>query len=391
MSNAPPVGHVEDHDPLVDAIQRLAQLVFGPDRATRSRTAAILLCAMMYAICCLAADRAAELGVMRSFAPPLLAMTSLPAYVVFFGLVRSGRTRAFKDPTLMVPQNLFALLAIGFAYTAVGPDDRGMVLVLLALVTVFGMYTHTPKQSAAIGVLAVVALATTMAVLSWLDPAYYPPALELIRFELLAGSMPVVVISAYRLSTWRERVAAQRVALRAALEQVQKLAIRDPLTGLYNRRHMQEKLEHSIRRFDRYGERFAIALIDLDHFKQINDQHGHKAGDAALTAFAAAASTVLRETDTVARWGGEEFLVLLPNATASKAAIAMRRLRDTLARGTLPQGVADIRLRFSAGIAIHDTPGNAVQLLERADKALYQAKRQGRDRDVVAPGMRPAT
>jgi len=129
----------------------------------------------MYAICCLAAGMAADLGVMRPFAPPLLAMTSVPAYLVFFGLVRSGRTRALKDPTLMVPQNLFALMAIGFAYTAVGPNDRGVVLVLLALVMVFGMYTHTPKQSAAIGVLAVVALAVAMAVLSWLDPVYYPP------------------------------------------------------------------------------------------------------------------------------------------------------------------------------------------------------------------------
>lgn len=391
MNNTPPAGHIEEHDPLVDGIHRLAQWVFGPDRATRSRTAAILLCAVMYAICCLAAGMAADLGVMRPFAPPLLAMTSVPAYLVFFGLVRSGRTRALKDPTLMVPQNLFALMAIGFAYTAVGPNDRGVVLVLLALVMVFGMYTHTPKQSAAIGVLAVVALAVAMAVLSWLDPVYYPPMLELIRFELLAGSMPVVVISAYRLSAWRERIAAQRIALRSALEQVQKLAIRDALTGLYNRRHMQDKLDHSIRRFDRYGERFAIALIDLDHFKQINDQRGHKAGDAALAAFAAAAGNVLRETDTVARWGGEEFLVLLPNATASKAAVAMQRLREALARGPLPHGDAHIHLRFSSGIAIHDAPGNAVQLLERADKALYQAKRQGRNRDVVAAGMRPAS
>lgn len=384
MSGNPATSVAEEHDPVIEAISRLAAFVFGPDRATRLRTAAILLCAVMYLICCLASRMAADIGVMRSFAPAWLAWTSLPAYVVFFLLVRSGRTRRLKDPTLMIPQNVFALLAIAFAYTAVGPHDRGLVLVLLALVTVFGMYTHTPKQSAAIGIVATLVLAAIMGILSWLDPVYYPPAHELIRFELLAGSMPVVVLSAYRLSTWRERVATQRRDLRLALEQVQKLAVRDVLTGLYNRRFMQQKLDQSVKRFDRYGERFAVALIDLDHFKQVNDQHGHKVGDEALQAFASAAMLVLRETDTVARWGGEEFLVVLPNATAGKAAVAMRRLREALSHTPVSASAPGLRVRFSSGIAVHEAPGNVAQILERADKALYQAKRSGRDRDALA-------
>lgn len=389
MTTAPSATTSEEHDPIIEAIGRLAAFVFGPDRATRLRTAAILLCAGMYVICCHAARMAADIGVMRDYAPAWLAGTSLPAYVVFFLLVRSGRTRHLKDPTLMIPQIVFALLAIAFAYTAMGPNDRGVVLVLLALVTVFGMYTHTPKQSAGIGIAASLLLAATMGALSLLDPVYYPPARELIRFELLAGSMPVVVLSAYRLSSWRERVAIQRRELRAALEQVQKLAVRDVLTGLHNRRFMQDKLDQCVKRFDRYGERFAVALVDLDHFKQINDQHGHKVGDEALQAFAAAATQVLRETDTVGRWGGEEFLVVLPNATGHKAEVAMRRLREALSHTAVSASAPGLRVRFSSGIAVHDAPGNVMQILERADKALYQAKRDGRDRDTLAP--RPGT
>ena len=127
---APPV---QPHDPIVDAVGRMVNVLFGPDRATRARTAAILLCAIMYGICCSAAYYAASIDLMRPFAPKLLLATSMPAYVAFYSLVRFGKTKQLKDPTLMLPQNIFALLAIAFAYTAVGPHDRGVVLVLIAL------------------------------------------------------------------------------------------------------------------------------------------------------------------------------------------------------------------------------------------------------------------
>ena len=373
-------------DRLMDALQRSALAILGPDRHTRGHTSIILLCAVTYAICCAAAAHAATVGMMLPFGPQILTIVTFPAHLIFYVLVRSGVTRHWRDPGLMVLQNLYALLAISFAYITLDPSERGMVLVLIALVIVFGMYTHAPRLSVMNGVLAMVLLGAAMGVLSSVDPTYYPPQLELLRFGVMLGSLPVLIFTAYLISSWRQRLSTQRRELQQALDQVQQLATRDALTGLYNRRHMQEKLAYAAQRFQRYGERFTVALIDLDHFKRINDEHGHVVGDQALMAFASAASMVLRDTDTLARWGGEEFLFLMPNTSPQKATIALDRVRDALASVTVSQVAPQLRLRFSAGLALCLGQEGTDATLERADQALYQAKSAGRHRSVVAAG-----
>lgn len=383
MSEA--LGNMPQHDPIIDSMGHLVKLVFGPDRATRARTGVILLCALMYAICCSAAFYAAEVGMMRDFAPKLLLATTIPCYTVFYVLVRTGRTRSMRDPNLMIPQQSFSLLAIAFAYTAIGPHDRGLVLVLIALVMVFGMYTHQPRQAAFAGVLAMLLLAMCMGVLSHIDPVYYPPTLELLRFELMIGTLPPLILAAYQISAWRNRLAQQRRELRDTLEKVQTLASRDALTGLYNRRHMQDRLVDSAKRHERYGERFTVVLVDLDHFKRVNDVHGHRVGDEALMAFAAAATLALRESDTVGRWGGEEFLFILPNTSPTKALVALDRLRAALQHCSISSRVPGLRVAFSAGVAQHDLAAPVHRTLERADHSLYQAKTAGRNRSLVAP------
>jgi len=379
------LGNTPQHDPIIDSMGQLVKFVFGPDRATRARTGVILLCALMYAICCSAAFYAAEVGMMRDFAPRLLLATATPCYAIFYVLVRTGRTRSMRDPNLMIPQQSFSLLAIAFAYTAIGPHDRGLVLVLIALVMVFGMYTHQPRQAAFAGVLAMVLLAMCMGVLSHIDPVYYPPTLELLRFELMIGTLPPLILAAYQISAWRNRLAQQRRELRDTLEKVQALASRDALTGLYNRRHMQDRLLDSAKRHERYGERFTVVLVDLDHFKRVNDVHGHRVGDEALMAFASAATLALRESDTVGRWGGEEFLFILPNTSPTKALVALDRLRAALQHCSISSRVPGLRLAFSAGVAQHDLAAPVHRTLERADHSLYQAKASGRNRSLVAP------
>ena len=379
------LSNMPQHDPIIDSMGRLVKLIFGPDRATRARTGVILLCALMYAICCSAAFYAAEVGMMRDFAPKLLLATTIPCYTAFYVMVRTGRTRAMRDPNLMIPQQSFSLLAIAFAYTAIGPHDRGLVLVLIALVMVFGMYTHQPRQAAFAGVLAMVLLAMCMGMLSHIDPVYYPPTLELLRFELMIGTLPPLILAAYQISAWRNRLAQQRSELRDTLEKVQALASRDALTGLYNRRHMQDRLIDSAKRHERYGERFTIVLVDLDHFKRINDVHGHRVGDEALMAFASAAILALRESDTVGRWGGEEFLFILPNTSPTKALVALDRLRAALQHCSISSRVPGLRVAFSAGVAQHDLAAPVHRTLERADHALYQAKTAGRNRSLVSP------
>jgi diguanylate cyclase len=365
----------------------LIHWILGSDKYMRSRVVGVGLCTVVYCLCCLAAWQGAQIGVVRPWAVPVIGVVALPVNLLVLALVRSGWSLRLPDPSLMLPQNALALCTISFAYTTIGPDDRGLVFVLLTLVMVFGMYTHTPRQTLVIGGGAIALLGGIMVVLTGVDPAFYPPQSELIRFELLLGCMPVLAFTAHKLAVWRDRLKVQRAELTQALATVQQLATRDALTGLVNRRHMQERLDEAVQRLGRHGERFTVALIDLDHFKQINDQHGHRVGDEALAAFSQAATSVLRDSDTLARWGGEEFLVLFPDTQPEQACIPLQRLQNLLVSTPVSAHEPGLRLKFSAGLCLHVASATLDHTLERADAALYEAKRSGRNRAVLAPRL----
>jgi diguanylate cyclase (GGDEF)-like protein len=188
-------------------------------------------------------------------------------------------------------------------------------------------------------------------------------------------------------------IAAQRVTdLHTELErhrtQLAHLARHDPLTGLANRRSLQEDLEVLHARSQRYGRRFALAMCDLDRFKAYNDTHGHQAGDQALRAVATTIARELRGGDTVYRYGGEEFLLILPEQTLETARIAVERVRSAVERLAFPQPAAGPggTLTLSAGIAALDPgePTTVGELLEQADAALYRAKSAGRNQLALA-------
>ncbi|MFZ5522120.1 MAG: GGDEF domain-containing protein [Pseudomonadota bacterium] len=386
-----------------------AAWLLGQDRATRQRTGAVLLCLVLYLFCAGVAQAAARGGVMRPGLAPWIVALAVPAHAGFYAAVRSGWSLRLRDPSLMLAQNGFALVLIVCAYTQTRPVDRGLVLVLLALVVAFGMYTHTPRQAVGVAASAVGLLGAAMLVLTRLEPAYYPAPLELLRFELLAGALPAMALGARQIALWRQRAQAQRRELHAALERARHLATHDPLTGLFNRRQMLALLEQERQRVAAGGARpFAVALLDIDHFKALNDRLGHRAGDEALCTFARTAAEVLRRTppdttgrdpDLLARWGGEEFLVLLPGADARTALAPLERLRSRLRELPAVRGDRACRLSFSAGVVQDDGCSELATLLDRADRALYQAKAAGRDRtvchgmpegeDAAAPGDPP--
>jgi diguanylate cyclase (GGDEF)-like protein len=188
-------------------------------------------------------------------------------------------------------------------------------------------------------------------------------------------------------------IAAQRVTdLHAELDrhraELAHLARHDPLTGLGNRRSLDEDLEVLHARSQRYGRRFAVAMCDIDRFKAYNDTHGHQAGDQALRAVAATIAQELRGGDSVYRYGGEEFLLILPEQTPDTAVIAVERVRSAVQRLAIPQPAAGLggTLTLSAGIAAFDPDEapTAEQLLQRADAALYRAKAAGRNQLALA-------
>ncbi|MBI2379598.1 MAG: diguanylate cyclase [Gammaproteobacteria bacterium] len=163
---------------------------------------------------------------------------------------------------------------------------------------------------------------------------------------------------------------------------LEELAITDELTGLRNRRYLSHELGKEWRRAKRFGSAFSLLLMDIDHFKLINDAHGHAAGDAVLVAVARILREAARETDCVARWGGEEFVILLPGVSGAGTRAFAERLRLQIAELTVPVREQRLSCTVSIGLAdsldlVADTPE---RLLELADKALYRAKSEGRNR-----------
>ena len=167
--------------------------------------------------------------------------------------------------------------------------------------------------------------------------------------------------------------------LRKAHGKAVQESLTDALTGVPNRRHIMQLAEASLSDRRRQSQPLSLAVLDLDHFKSINDNHGHHVGDAVLRAFCAHVSERMRTSHTLGRLGGEEFLLLMPGTTVTDAETVMDRVRRTL------QPLDGVEYTFSAGLA-QARPGEALPaVIERADEALYQAKRTGRDRSVTSP------
>jgi diguanylate cyclase (GGDEF)-like protein/PAS domain S-box-containing protein len=182
--------------------------------------------------------------------------------------------------------------------------------------------------------------------------------------------------------------ALEDVTDRVLLEQkLEHQAHTDALTGLVNRGHFLELAAKELPRARRYRNPVSIAMLDLDYFKAINDSHGHESGDHVLKRFAAICRASLRESDLLARIGGEEFVILFPETTCEKAREVAERIRENVAAATVPsaQGEA-IRFTTSIGIAeLSESDKNIDALISRADRVLYEAKRSGRNRTCVAP------
>ena len=163
----------------------------------------------------------------------------------------------------------------------------------------------------------------------------------------------------------------------------------DALTGLFNRRHVIARSGLLIESHDRREDQLTLAIIDIDHFKSINDVHGHHVGDQVLKEFGAHARSLLRANNLLARWGGEEFLILFPQTTMNEALGALSRLRTSIPIARTPEGQS-VSYTFSAGVASLGRGDTFDVLVQRADQALYSAKRDGRDRVCrAAPEQRP--
>ena len=210
--------------------------------------------------------------------------------------------------------------------------------------------------------------------------AVYARGIEALRFEILFVLTPPALglVSGFFVDRIRREGELSLQDLRSRNVELEELAYRDPLTRLYNRRYGFENLRKAVSFSRRYGGELHILVLDIDHFKKVNDELGHPAGDEVLVELAKILQGIVRETDTVARIGGEEFLVILPYSRAEHVQGVANRIRDTTARTTFTS--VPWRVTVSVGVTALREGDTADSIFPRADRFLYESKHGGRNR-----------
>ena len=185
------------------------------------------------------------------------------------------------------------------------------------------------------------------------------------------------------------RILGLEEALKSSLAEIRELSIRDPLTGAFNRGYMDHQLKHEVQRAYRYQHPLSIMICDLDHFKKINDTHGHQAGDTVLKSCVANITASIRQNiDWVARYGGEEFVIVLPETDAAGCGVVAERIRERVALAPGAKDSSSIKVTASFGTvtlvpADDSAYTNPADLLQRADVCMYLAKESGRNRVIA--------
>lgn len=301
----------------------------------------------------------------------------------FFALVRVSYILHIAPRQLAVMQALFAIACNMGAYMVTGPI-RGASLMVLLVVMVFCTFSLRPRATLGLCAICIIALAATM---SWMvshDPQQFPAHVEMMNFVMASTSLLAVTLLTGEMSKLRSGLKLQKQELLAAVGKIRTLATVDELTSLANRRYMNEVLTAEERRQAGPDQPMCIALLDIDFFKNVNDKFGHDGGDAVLRTFAVAARAQLREADLLARWGGEEFLLMLPQTQMTVAQLVLRRMADSVGAIRIPGLDIGRDVTFSAGLVQRRDGEPFAETISRADKAMYAAKASGRNKVVTA-------
>lgn len=332
----------------------------------------------------LALNVGASLGLIDEQACRWLTLTALVTTGVFYALMRSGVNQRFSDPALTEWQGSSVILFLAWGYLIGGPG-RPLALLLLMVILLFSMFTNTPRQLFRACVLAGLSFGSAMACVAWeARSELNAAAMQLVYACVLLLALSTVSLLIHQMHQLRRQAQVRQHELAEALDRIRDLATHDELTGLINRRRMQELMHTEKHRTVRSGRGFCLAMIDIDHFKRVNDRLGHVAGDEVLARVAGTIAAGLRETDIVARWGGEEFLVMFTDTDEDTAERVLLRIQASLAQTCVTEADASLRMTFSAGVGNHLRDETLTRTIDRADRALYAAKAAGRNRVVHA-------
>ena len=302
---------------------------------------------------------------------------------LFFLVFRSGFNLRYADPSLSTEQVGAAIVFLAYIMYHAGPARSPLMLFYLVAM-LFGVLRLNAKRLMVLAAVAIVAHGTVLHLTYLRNPSMDVRA-AFTEFGVLVIVLPWFAVMGGYVNRLRVRLSDSNRELRRAFDHIGELAIRDELTAAFNRRFLIDTLARERSRAERTHEAFSICLADLDHFKAINDTLGHAAGDSVLKHFAALAPRGLRGIDTFGRFGGEEFLLVLPGTDRQGALAVAERVRAATEASALPDLPFERRITISIGVATYERGEEVSTLLARADQALYQAKNAGRNR-VIALG-----
>lgn len=333
---------------------------------------------------------AAEGGLLPGLEYEFIALEIALAIALFYIAIRSGFSVRFKDPSLTVPQMLVAT-AVVMQVMWFADEARGAFLIVYLLSAIFGIFKLDSRLFLRVGFFAVIIYGLEIAVQYNFTNRPGNLIVDILQWLVLTFICPWFAYMGEFISTSRrklhesnDRLASAMREVEAAMLIIQDQAIRDELTGLHNRRFLLAAINGELQRAARSNEPFCVLLLDIDHFKRVNDTYGHHGGDQVLKLMSEIVSAQLRTIDCFGRYGGEEFILLMPQTPQQGALVLAERVRHSVEQANFDIVEVGVKITVSIGVAEFFDGESVEQLIARADLGLYSAKDGGRNRVVAA-------
>lgn len=354
--------------------------VMGPVGPVQDGVRRLLLTLPSYLFISVLLVSCAALGFVQTWQTALVLGYNLLGLGVFYGLVRSGKAQLFaKDPSLAFQRVMFNASMVMLAYALI-PLARGLALQWLCMTILFDMRRLSALQVRVVAASAYAMLIGTVLLILEISPDSIDMSAEFVNVAMASVTLCVLLVVTHIGQGISQHRQTQKVELERAVAKLNALSIRDGLTQLYNRRHFQTMLDEEVRRSHRSRRPFCVAILDIDFFKRVNDQHGHATGDVVLREVSRLAQSAIGPTHGLARWGGEEFLLLMPETSLADGMHILQGVSQAVREHDWARHARGLSVTMSAGVCQHALDMNLSPTLELADRALYQAKHGGRDR-----------
>jgi diguanylate cyclase len=309
----------------------------------------------------------------------IIPILNITLYIFF----RTGLNLKMADPSLTIIQMSAAIILTTYGMFFAN-ESRGVFLLVYVLILLFGIFRLNTRSLIYISLFTLLTYGVDIVLLHLYRPDGINFQMEYLQFIVFAIVLATFSFIGGYISSLRRNLTISKMEQEKYIETIQEMAIRDGLTGLYNRRHVMELLDYEKNRSVRGGGTFCLAMLDIDHFKNVNDLHGHQAGDAVLQAVAATMKKSLRNTEISGRYGGEEFLIIMTQTDIKGALICAERVRTQIENMNFPDIGPDFKVTVSIGISEYHMREEVAPTIARADDALYQAKKHGRNRVETA-------